>query len=119
MDYKISNEYDGNLRKLFRGECKFCNKEFWRPKHKLKKSSYCSKECYKICRQKIGKSVDVTCIFCKKSFKRWQHLLAKVSSKKYYCSRACQAEDRIKTNSNCQFCLKKIIKRKKILLSRM
>lgn len=104
QDWKISTEYDGSTRKLFRCECKQCTKEFWRPKHILHKATCCSRKCYQLFREKTGKRVDVICSFCGANFKRWQHHLAKVSSRRHFCSRLCQGKAFIKDKGNCISC---------------
>ncbi len=104
MDYKISDEYDGKTRKLFKAECQFCSKEYWVPGHILKKSKCCSKECYLSLRQKIGKKIDINCSLCDSSFKRWKHHLAKDSSRSHYCSRKCQIEASRRHKGKCIGC---------------
>src|SRR5271166_4689608 len=101
MDYRISDEYDGNTRKLFRCICEQCYEEYWRPAKELKTTKCCSRKCYALFRQKTGKRVQVNCTQCNKSFKRWQHHLAKVTSRQYFCSRACQGLFFRKNNRNC------------------
>lgn len=104
MESKVSTEYDGKTRTLFRCECKQCAKEFWRPRHVLKKTTCCSVDCYKLFREKTGKRVEVDCTHCGKKFKRFQHHLAKVESKRYFCSHRCQQTASIKYRGNCANC---------------
>jgi HNH endonuclease len=104
VESKVSTEYDGKIRTLFPCHCKQCSCEFWRPKHILKKATCCSKECFKLYREKTGKRVDVVCAHCNKFFKRFRHLLAKVESKRYFCSRRCQQNASIKYRGNCKNC---------------
>lgn len=101
MEWKISTEYDGKPRKLFRLECEHCGKDVWKPKHRVSAGRhFCSRECSKIFKEKTGKRVDVICTHCGKQFRRFQHHLAKVESGRYFCSRACQREaTRIKWGS--------------------
>lgn len=106
---KVSTEYDGKPRILFRCECKQCGKEFWRPAHRLDEAKCCSKECYKLFREKTGKRVDVICTYCGKTFRRFRHHLAKVVSGRYFCSRDCQKEGTKKKRDPCQNCGRQLI----------
>lgn len=45
METKYSNEYDGKNRTLYKINCGFCKKEFWIPKHLIKRTKTCSKQC--------------------------------------------------------------------------
>ena len=110
---KVSTEYDGCTRVLFRCECKQCGKEVWRPKHIADETTYCSRECYKLFREKTGKRVEVICTYCGKQFKRFQHHLAKVESKRYFCSRQCQQKASVKHNNNCRNCQSPLIGHKR------
>lgn len=113
IESKVSSEYDGSTRKLFKCTCKQCNNDFWRPKHVLDKSICCSKECYKVYREKTGKRVFVSCSHCDNEFKRFQHHLAKVESKRYFCSRECQRQGSIKHRGNCINCQSELIGKSK------
>lgn len=116
-DWKISTEYDGATRKLFRCECQWCHKDFWRPQHILNKATCCSKECFKLFREKTGKRVEVSCTHCGKQFKRFQHHLAKVVSKRYFCSRKCQQEASIRHKGSCSNCGVQLIGKARIYCS--
>lgn len=104
FESKVSTEYDGKSRTLYRCECKQCTKEFWRPKHVLDTATCCSKECYKLFREKTGKRVEIVCTHCGKEFKRWKRFIDAVTSGNYFCSRKCQQEASIKYKSNCLNC---------------
>lgn len=103
-EYKISREYDGCKRKLFKCICVQCGKNTWKPKHKIKTENFCKRECYSLYKEKTGKRINVICLLCNNIFKRFQHHLNKVESKRYFCSRKCQNLAATKKRGNCLNC---------------
>jgi hypothetical protein len=75
---KVSTEYDGHKRVLYKLQCLHCTKDNWRPKKDLESSRCCSRICFQEWRAKTGKRITLTCLWCKKEFKRFQHYGAKV-----------------------------------------
>lgn len=116
-EYKISDEYDGNTRKLFLLHCDQCSKDVWRPKHQIRENNFCSVECRKIFREKTGKRIDLICSWCAKIFKRFKHHADKVESKIYFCSRKCQQEASIQYRINCANCNIEVIGKGRIYCS--
>lgn len=104
MKSKVSTEYDGCKRVLYKLQCAHCCKDYWRPKKELETSKCCSKDCWQEWRQKTGKRVEVSCNFCNNKFQRFQHKLDSVESKRYFCSRECQKEASKKKRGNCINC---------------
>lgn len=104
METKVSNEYDGCTRVLYKLQCCYCNKDYWRPKKELASSKCCSKICLTSWRQKTGKRIVLQCSFCFKEFTRFQHYAAKVKSGKYFCSRDCQIQSSKINKGNCLNC---------------
>jgi hypothetical protein len=98
--YKVSKEYDGNTRKLYSCNCKFCEKEFWLPEKEITENNFCTKECYFLFRRKNGKRVDIKCVQCNKIFTRWKRFIDKVLSNRHFCSRECQRIASIEHNKN-------------------
>ena len=83
---KVSSEYDGKQRTLFRIECEVCGKECWVPKHVLGVKRFCSKAC-----MNQSHRVAVECAFCKKSFTKPVGRLGRGSkSGLQFCSRECK-----------------------------
>lgn len=83
---KVSSEYDGKQRTLFRIECEVCGKECWVPKHVLGVKRFCSKAC-----MNQPHRVAVECAFCKKSFTKPVGRLGRGSkSGLQFCSRECK-----------------------------
>ena len=107
--FKISDEYDGHTRKLFRCECVQCGKEFWRPKHQINENPCCSKECSGLFRQVEGSRVEVSCAHCGTIFKRWKRFVDKVESGRYFCSRKCQQDAAVVYRTNCPNCNAEVI----------
>ena len=105
MEYKISDEYDGRTRKLYKMVCELCGKDYWRPASQMKGSKCCSRKCWTIFRQKTGKRIEVSCNLCGEIFKRFRHHLAQSKSGRHYCSRKCQNEATVKNKGNCLYCL--------------
>lgn len=108
LESKISTEYDGRSRTLYKLSCNLCEKDYWRPKKKLETSKCCSQECFKEWRAKIGKRIDVTCTHCRNLFKRFKHYADRVESGRLFCSRKCQAEFFSKDRGNCSHCQKQL-----------
>ena len=96
---KISTEFDGRKRRLFKKICLFCGVEFWIPKHKYERR-YCSREC---CGQgKITKQ-EIQCYNCGKTYKAAKSRIGKSKNNKHgfnFCSRLCK-EDAQKLDGIC------------------
>lgn len=106
---KVSTEYDGHKRVLYKLQCNHCAKDYWRPKKELETSKCCSKTCYYEWRQKTGKRITLSCTWCNKEFKRFQHHAAQVESGRHFCSRDCQKESTIVHRNNCLNCNEQLI----------
>ena len=89
IDSKISREYDGKSRKMYKKIC-LCGKEFWCPKHRLKIRKYCSKECSYFYQKLETNSETLFCRTCGKSFRRLSSRLKNSKHKVYFCSRECK-----------------------------
>jgi 5-methylcytosine-specific restriction endonuclease McrA len=86
MEYIISNSYDGYNRKLYKGFCKICNAEFYKPQHVNKTT--CSIKCSGELKQK--EKVEITCANCKSNFKRKKSSLTNSKSGLFFCTRKCK-----------------------------
>jgi hypothetical protein len=108
-DFKISNEYDGKTRKLFRCVCTGCGVDIWKPKHQITETNFCSVPCKKIYREKTGKRIEFNCTECGKTFKRFKHHADKVESGRLFCSRECQSLFFTKDKGICINCDKPLL----------
>ena len=86
MDYKISKEYDGNPRKLYRGICQRpgCDMEYWAPKHMLARRKYCSRRCKDL---NSRDRVDIICAYCGKPFQVPRNKFERSKSGLFFCCR--------------------------------
>ena len=103
-DWKISDEYDGKTRKLFRVICTGCGADIWKPKHQITENNFCSVACKKSFREKTGKRIEYNCAQCGKTFKRFKHHADAVESGRLFCSRECQSLFFTKEKGNCLNC---------------
>jgi hypothetical protein len=108
LESKVSNEYDGATRVLYKLQCDRCASEYWRPAKALQNSKYCSKACYHTHRAKVGKRLVYNCTLCNAEFKRFKHHADAVESGRLFCSKVCQAKFFTKEHGDCLHCSKKL-----------
>lgn len=84
---KVSKEYDGKQRKLFRKLCS-CGNEIWAPLHRLERRTHCSTNCP----NKINQTLysELTCSLCGVVFKRLTSKLKASKSGLHFCTRYCK-----------------------------
>ena len=87
MDSKLSKEYDGLTRRLFKIECGTCKEPIWYPKHLLSKRRFCSTKCKQI---DSRRRESFTCAQCGNPFERKISSKIKSRSGLYFCSRKCK-----------------------------
>lgn len=117
LESKVSDEYDGSTRVLYKLECQHCSNAFWRPAKDLGRSKFCKRDCYTEARAKVGKRITLECLQCQKPFKKFQHHAAQVKSGRYFCSRACQQQSTIIHRVDCLSCKKEVIGKGRVYCS--
>ena len=83
----VSKEYDGKPRRVFKKTCLICEKTYFRPKHTLSKSKFCSVECQA---QSRITSLHLDCPQCFKKFKCKKSRASQSKSGILFCSRKCK-----------------------------
>ena len=91
MEIITSDQYDGKKRNLYPKHCIECNVVFYRPKHVLLETRYCSKDCQNAVRSAKSRAV---CGYCKEVFHRAPK--RKGNRKILYCSSKCLGASRVK-----------------------
>jgi hypothetical protein len=86
LEYILSTEYDGRLRKLYPKTCS-CGKVYCVPRNQLARRKHCSKSCSSLARVR---QIDLTCEVCGRTFTRTPSDLKLSKSGLFFCSRACK-----------------------------
>ena len=94
MDCKVSTEFDGQRRQLFKLSCDNCGGEVWKPKSRIGQHVYCSVGCSVKARNKVNflGCVQLKCAKCKKKFYRKRSKLRVARHGIFFCSRKCKDE---------------------------
>lgn len=87
METKRSRDFDGKNRILAKKECAICKKEFWIPKHRFNRSSFCSLDC----RNKgHSNKQKYNCAQCNKELLRSPSKTRQSKSGLFFCNRECK-----------------------------
>ncbi len=86
--FRVSTDYDGELRKLFAAICVVCDKEFWAPLHVLADGrKCCDRQCFGIFTRR---RVTLTCCKCGTMFERKMANANRSPNGLVFCSRICK-----------------------------
>jgi hypothetical protein len=86
-EFKISTEWDGQRRKLYRTKCGACPNVFYAPKHA--KAKFCSPECSASSNSRVSR-MTVECWTCKLPLSRTASKIKAATHGVHFCSRKCK-----------------------------
>lgn len=89
IESRVSSEYDGNNRTLYKKVCTECCVDFWVPKHRVERTKTCSLEC----RGKSAQNrIKAKCAWCGKEHEKTESKAKLSKSGLLFCSRSCKDE---------------------------
>lgn len=87
-EVRISTEFDGQRRKLYRVECRQCKEVCWIPRHHIRAGRlFCSRQCMGLAQQKREPAV---CAMCQQGFEVTSSRKQNRKRGLVFCSRACK-----------------------------